>query len=390
MNTDKKYVNMQRGWPCKEQMDLSLPMLDILNSTQNFQYEVDYRSYAGTGGIQSAKRLFGDLIGAAEENVHVGSIRSIFMMFNIIGRAFQVGFPGFKPWRDNSKVKFICPVPGYDTHYWICDAYGIEMIPVQLLEDGPDMEYVEELVRCDDSIKGIWCVPKYSNPTGIIYSDNVCLRLAKMKPAADDFKIFWDNAYCVHDLTDSIYKIPNIRELAKKHGYEDRVFEFGSTSKITFPGGGIAFCATSENNLKWIRSTGIMQLQVADKINQLRHVKFLRSVEGIYAHMQKHREIIAPKFDLVNEIMEARLSRGQCKWTKPNGGYFFNIELENNRAKKVWERCRKEGVEFTPAGSSFPHKFDKDDKFLRIAPTYPSMEDLEYAINILCDSILVC
>ena len=293
------------------------------------------------------------------------------------------------PWKDFvGGVKFLCPSPGYEKHFNICKTFGIEMVQVPMNDFGPDMDVVEELVRDDDSIKGIWCVPLYSNPTGIIYSDETVQRLASMETKAEDFRIIWDNAYCVHHLTDEKCQIKNIIDECAKYGYPNRVFEFTSTSKITFPGGGVGVCAASVDNIKWLTQKSLLQLKSGDKINQLRHAMFLPSVEALHAHMKKHREIIKPKFDLVDRILHEQLDGWDvATWINPKGGYFINIKLLNGMAHDVWKKCKDAGVSITPAGSTFPYGDDKEDAYLRIAPTYPSLEDLDKAMHLLCVAI---
>ena len=286
-------INMERGWPCKRQLDLSMPMLDTVTSRTDLVQEVDYRGYDGTGGIMPLKRLFADILNVMEEEIYIGGTMSTTLMFDIVNKAFLWGFEGNRPWKTCEKVKFICPSPGYEKHFKICTAFGIEMIPVTMDEYGPDMDAIEKLAVSDDTIKGIWCVPLYSNPTGAIYSDEVVFRLASMKTAAEDFRLFWDNAYCVHHLTETKYKIRNIIRECEKAGNPDRVFEFASTSKITFPGGGVAVCASSIRNIQWMTKNSLLQLKSGDKINQLRHVLFLRDREGLDEHMARHRSIIA-------------------------------------------------------------------------------------------------
>lgn len=381
----KVSINIERGWPCAEQLELSMPMLDTVSSNTNLTREVDYRGYAGIGGIQPAKELFSKMLGVREEEIYIAGTMSTTIMYDLINKALLFGFPGKKAWREYKEIKFICPSPGYEKHFKICEAFGIKMIPVRMRDDGPDMDEVENLVLNDTTIKGIWCVPLYSNPTGAIYSDAVVKRLAMMKTAADDFRIFWDNAYCVHHLTDYEYQVLNILNECKSANCPERPLIFASTSKITFPGGGVAMCAALDKTIQWIKEKSILQLKTGDKINQLRHVLFLRDVEGIRKHMKKHRCIIEPKFDLVDNILNNNFKSGNLvRWSKPKGGYFFNIELVPNTAKRVWEMCKDAGVVFTPSGSTFPYGYDPEDKYLRVAPTYASIDDLEKAINLLC------
>ena len=387
MNTEIKELNMERGWPCKEQLDLSLPMLDVVTSESVLEYETDYRGYAGTGGIIPLKNIFAEILEVPNKQIYLGSTMSTTIMYDIVAKAMFWGLDGEKPWKDLEKVKFICPSPGYEKHFKICQMFGIEMIPVKIKEDGPDMDVVESLVAKDNNIKGMWCVPLYSNPTGTIYSDEVIKRIAHMK-AAKDFRVFWDNAYMVHHLTDKLVTITNILDETKKGEYPNRVFEFFSTSKITFPGGGVAGCASSEENIQWIEKNTLLQLKTGDKINQLRHALFLKNKQGVLAHMKKHRKIIKPKFDLIDEmLMDKFAGKEYIKWNNPDGGYFINVELKNFGARKVYDYCKKNGLKITPAGSTFPYGIDPEDKFLRLAPTYLPMNALEKASTILCDAI---
>lgn len=383
---DKKLdINMERGWPCNEQLQLAMPMLDLVTSDSELCREVDYRGYAGTAGIEPIKKIFADLLCVDKKEIYVGGTMSTSIMYDIVNKAVLFGIGSNPPWKD---AKFICPSPGYEKHFKICQTFGIQMISVDMLQDGPDMDTVEKLVQADETIKGIWCVPMYSNPTGAIYSDEVVMRLAKMKTKANDFKIFWDNAYCVHHLTDEIITIKNILTECKKYGNEDRVFEFASTSKMTFPGGGVAACASSENNIQWLTQNSLLQLKSGDKINQFRHALFLRDMNGIYSLMKKHRNIIKPKFDIVDKILHENLDGWNvAKWIKPKGGYFINIELSPNLASRTWQLCKEAGVRITPAGSMFPYGIDKRDSFLRLAPTFPTIDELKEAINVLCVAI---
>lgn len=378
-------LNMERGWPCKEQLDLSLPMLNLVNSDTVLEYETDYRGYAGTGGIIPLKKIFSEILDVPEEQIYLGPSMSTTIMYDIVAKAMLFGLDGQKPWKDLDKVKFICPSPGYEKHFKICQTFGIEMIPVEIRDDGPDMDFVETLLENDNTIKGMWCVPLYSNPTGSIYSDEVINRIVHMKAAAD-FRVFWDNAYMVHHLTDEEIIISNI--LKKNSQYPNRVFEFFSTSKITFPGGGVAGCASSLENIKWLEKSTLLQLKTGDKINQLRHAMFLKNKQGVLEHMAKHRKIIKPKFDLINEMLTDRFSDNDyVKWNNPKGGYFINLELELGGAKAVYEFCKERGLRITPAGSTFPNGVDIKDRFLRLAPTYLSLDELEIACTILCEAI---
>lgn len=377
-------ISMERGWPCREQLELSMPMLDLVGSDTDLEREVDYRGYAGTAGIEPLKKLFAEVLDAEPEEVYIGGTMSTTIMYDLVNKGVLSGFGGCRPWKDLERVRFLCPVPGYEKHFKICETFGIEMVPVEMDENGPDMDTVEKLVREDESVKGIWCVPLYSNPTGAVYSDETVIRLASMKTAAEDFRIFWDNAYCVHHLTDRKCAVMNIRRKCEESGYPDRVFEFASTSKITFPGGGVGVCVSSRENIRWLTKASLLQLKSGDKINQLRHYLFLKDAQGVEAHMKKHRDIIGPKFELTDRVLHEELDGWDlAEWKLPLGGYFFNVKLKENMAHEVWKACKKAGVSITPAGSTFPYGKDPEDAYLRLAPTYPSMEELEKAMHVL-------
>ena len=307
-------------------------------------------------------------------------------MYDTMARAMLFGVYGSeKPWGKYDKVKFLCPVPGYDRHFGICQDLGIEMINVPMLEDGPDMDLVESLIRDDETVKGIWCVPMYSNPEGVTYSDEVVRRFARLKPAAKDFRIFWDNAYCLHHLTDEHPKLLNLFEECQKTGNEDMFFIFTSFSKVTFPGASISALAASTNNLNEIKKHLSMQTIGSDKMNQYRHVRYFGNIENVKAHMLKHRAIIKPKFDIVLETLKKELSPlDVANWTEPKGGYFISVFTQPGCAKRTVELCRQAGVTLTPAGASFPYGIDPKDRVIRIAPTFPSLEELATAIQIFC------
>ncbi len=376
--------------PCKEQLELSMPMLSVVNENTQLCREVDYRGYAGTGGITPLKKLFAEILEVTEDEIYIGGTMSTTIMYDIVQKAFMLGLDKNPPWKNSECVKFICPSPGYEKHFKICETFGIQMIPVPIREDGPDMDLVENIAAEDETVKGIWCVPLYSNPTGAVYSDKVIERLAAMRTKAPDFCILWDNAYCVHHLTDEKCTIKNIIRECEKCGHPDRVFEFTSTSKITFPGGGVGICASSKKNIQWLTKHTLLQLKSGDKINQLRHVMFLQDPEGIHKHMRKHRAIIQPKFELADRILHEELDDWNiARWLKPRGGYFINLELLRGSATRVWELCRDAGVKITPAGSTFPYGKDPRDKFLRLAPTYPGIDELDQAMHLLCLAIKI-
>lgn len=384
-------LDMSRGKPSTEQLDLAMPMFDVFTNAASMLTAdgIDCRNYGCLTGIHDAKVLFGDLLGVKEEELIIGGNSSLAMMYDAVSRAMTHGVYGSeKPWGKCDKVKFLCPVPGYDRHFAICESFGIEMINIPLRSDGPDMDMIEKLVSEDESIKGIWCVPLYSNPDGIAYSDEVVKRFANLSPKAPDFRIFWDNAYCVHHLTDTPDKILNILDECRKTGKEDMVMIFASTSKISFSGAGVAIMAASVNNVEQITKLMGIQCISYDKINQLRHVKYFKNVDGIMEHMAKHRAIIAPKFKLVLDMLDSEIAElGVLEWNKPNGGYFISVNTLDGCAKRVVQLCKEAGVVLTSAGATFPYGKDPHDRNIRIAPTYPPLDELEAAMKIFCVSV---
>lgn len=379
-------LDMSRGKPCRDQLDLSMGLMDVLNSDADLSCEdgTDCRNYGVLGGIEEAKVLIGDMMENKPDNIMVYGNSSLNVMYDQIARSFTHGVMGNTPWCKLDKVKWLCPVPGYDRHFGITEYFGIEMIPVPMSPEGPDMDMVEKLVAEDEAIKGIWCVPKYSNPQGYSYSDETVRRFARLKPAAKDFRIYWDNAYGVHHLYDDKqdYLIEILAE-CKRAGNPDLVYKFASTSKVTFPGSGIAAIATSLNNLEDIKNQFKHQTIGHDKVNQLRHVRFFGDISGIVAHMRKHADIIRPKFEAVEQIFEENLSGlGIAEWTEPNGGYFISFDGMEGTAKAVIDRAKKAGVKLTPAGSTWPYHKDPHDNNIRIAPTYPTLEDLKTAAKL--------
>lgn len=379
-------LDMSRGKPSAEQLDLSMGMMDVLSSDSDLTCEdgTDCRNYGGLDGISEAKELLADMIEVPADNIIIYGNSSLNVMYDTISRSMTHGVMGNTPWCKLDKVKFLCQVPGYDRHFSITEYFGIEMINIPMTADGPDMDLVEKYVTTDPTVKGIWCVPKYSNPQGVVYSDETVERFAKLKPAADDFRIFWDNAYTVHHLYDDKQaEIPNILELCEKEGNPDMVFEFCSTSKVTFPGAGVAGICTSEKNREDIKKRLTIQTIGHDKINQLRHARFFKDVDGIKAHMAKHAALIRPKFELVENILTDEIaSRGIGTWVKPLGGYFFGFEALSGCAKEIVAKCKEAGVTMTGAGSPFPYKKDPDDSVIRIAPTYPSLDELKKAAEV--------
>ncbi|MFS0562298.1 aminotransferase class I/II-fold pyridoxal phosphate-dependent enzyme [Terribacillus sp. 179-K 1B1 HS] len=381
-------LDMSRGKPCTEQLDLSQPMLDILTSSSTVKTEngTDARNYGVLDGIPEAKALFASILEVEPAQVIVGGNSSLTMMHDSIVQFLLHGVSEeATPWIKQGNVKFLCPSPGYDRHFTICEALGIEMIPVAMTPEGPDMDEVEKLAAADPQIKGIWCVPKYSNPDGFTYTDAVVDRLAGMQTAANDFRIFWDNAYIVHHLSDEPDELKNIMTAAADAGQPDRVMEFTSTSKVTFPGSGVAALASSEKNIAFYKKNLSVQSIGPDKLNQIRHVAFLKDKDTLSAHMKKHAAIIAPKFHTVLSILEEKLGgKGIADWTNPNGGYFISLNTMDGCAKDVVELAKKAGVTLTGAGATYPYGKDPSDRNIRIAPTLPPMEELKKAIEVLC------
>lgn len=381
-------LNMARGKPGKEQLDLSLDLLDVLNSKSDFigSDGMDCRNYGVLEGIEECRKLFGDILGVDSEYVMVGGSSSLNMMFDTISCLMTKPIvEGCKPWYEVKNRKFLCPVPGYDRHFGITEYYGFEMIPVPMTENGPDMDVVEKLVESDDSIKGIWCVPKYSNPQGITYSDETVKRFAALKPAAKDFRIMWDNAYCIHDINDTPDELLNIFDECKKNGTEDMPILFCSTSKITFPGAGVAAMAASDNNMKVFKERYNYEVISYDKLNMLRHVRYFKDFDGVMEHMQKHKEVLRPKFDIVLNALDENLRPvGIGEWTNPNGGYFVSIDVLSGTAKRVVQLCKEAGVVLTGAGATYPYGKDPDDKNIRIAPTFPPNDELKTAMDVFC------
>ncbi len=375
-------LNMSRGKPAPDQVAVSFPVLDEIGAKSDLCAEdgTDCTNYGGLDGIPEARKLFADILDTDPEHVMVMGNSSLNIMFDQVARGFTHGYFGNKPWHNYVKVKFLCPVPGYDRHFLVTQHFGIEMVNIPMTSDGPDMDIVEQLVSSDETVKGLWCVPKYSNPTGITFSENTVKRLAALKPAAPDFRIFYDNAYCMHDLYDDAPVLPDILKLCEAAGNPDMVFEFASTSKITFPGAGIAAIAASEGNLKEIKNHLKIQTIGHDKLNQLRHARYFKNADGVREHMKKHADYIRPKFEVVLEGLEAELAgTGVGNWTRPLGGYFISFETLPGCAGRVYEICKEAGVVLTGAGATYPYGKDPQDSNLRIAPTYPSVDELKQA-----------
>ena len=387
-------LDMSRGKPSVDQLDLSMGMMDVLSSDDDLTCEdgTDCRNYGVLDGIKEAKELLGDMMEVHPDQIIIYGNSSLNVMYDTVSRSMTQGVMGNTPWCKLDKVKFLCPVPGYDRHFAITEYFGIEMINVPMTPTGPDMDIVEELIANDDSIKGIWCVPKYSNPQGISYSDETVRRFARLKPAAPDFRIYWDNAYTIHHLYDHDQDhLIEILAECKRAGNPDLVYKFASTSKVSFPGSGIAAIACSQNNLVDIKKQLKIQTIGHDKVNQLRHVRFFGDIHGMVEHMRKHADIMRPKFEAVIEILERELGGlGIGSWTSPKGGYFISFDSLDGCAKSIVGRCKKAGLIMTGAGATYPYGKDPHDSNIRIAPSYPPLSDLILAMELfaLCVKIV--
>lgn len=376
-------LNMARGKPCKEQLDLSDGLIQV---DEAMKEGADYRNYGILDGIPELKSIFAQILDVDRDECFIGGSSSLNLMYDMVTKAMFLGTADSdKPWSMQGQVKFLCPVPGYDRHFGVCEALGIEMVNVPMTQDGPDMDCVEALVRDDSMIKGIWCVPKYANPSGITYSDEVVQRLATMETAAKDFRIFWDNAYAVHDLTNEPDALASILEACKNASHASRVYLFASTSKITYAGAGVAAMAMNETNLSHVKKQMSYQTIGYNKVNQYMHARFLGNYEGLREHMKGHAAILAPKFERVLSILKEELAEDNiASWNEPKGGYFISLDVMPHTAKSVVARCRECGVTLTPAGATYPYGQDEDDKNIRIAPTFPPLAELDTAIRILC------
>ena len=383
-------LDMSRGKPSTSQLDISLGLLDVLTSKSGFLASdgIDCRNYGGLDGIPEAKQLMAEMMGTAPEHVIVFGNASLSIMYDSISRSYTHGVLGNTPWCKLDKIKFLCPVPGYDRHFAITERFGIEMINIPMTQDGPDMDLVEDLVNHDETVKGTWCVPKYSNPQGINYSDDTVRRFASLKPAAKDFRIYWDNAYVIHHLyEDHQAELLDIISECEKAGNPDIVYEFASTSKVSFSGAGIAALAASKANLDDIKKQLTIQTIGYDKINQLRHVTYFKNLEGLKQHMKKHANEMRPKFEAVLDVLEEELAdTGIASWEKPYGGYFISFEAMEGCAKKIVAKCKEAGVTLTGAGATYPYGKDPKDSNIRIAPSFPYLEELAQATDlfVLC------
>lgn len=379
-------LDMSRGKPSPEQFAALEPLLtEITKSSECYSENgLDCRNYGGPDGIPEVKRIFTAMLSLPEKNIIIGGNSSLSLMYDQITRAYCFGIRGEKPW-SLIKAKFLCPVPGYDRHFAITERFGIEMIPIPMLSTGPDMDMVEKLAENDETVKGMWSVPKYSNPTGVTYSDETVIRLAKMQPKAKDFCIMWDNAYCIHDLNDTPDTLLDIFAEAKKYGNQDSIYQFASTSKITYSGAGVSCIAASDNNVRDIISEISVRIICQDKLNMLRHARFLPDMASIKKVMELHKSIIAPKFRLCLEYFEKELSGIEnLSWTKPNGGYFITLFVPHGKAKQIVSLAAAAGLVLTSAGAGFPYSTDPDDTAIRIAPTFPTLKELEKALELLC------
>ena len=379
-------LNMARGKPGKSQLNLVSGLLDILVEPSECELgNVDIRNYGELSGMPEAKKYFSEILGVKENECFIGGNASLQLMYMTICEAFTNGLLNSeKPWFKLDKIKWLCPVPGYDRHFTITEKLGFEMINIPMLETGPDMDLVEELVK-DESVKGMWNVPKFSNPQGIIYSEETVRRLAALKPAAKDFMLMWDNAYCIHEFDGDFMEFPDIIGLCKEYGNADMAYEFASTSKVTFPGAGISVMASSEANIKYLTKSFGVQVISFDKVNQIRHVKFLKDKANTLALMREHAKIMKPKFDTVIKYLDREIAPlGIGSWVVPKGGYFVSYEAMENTAKRVLELAKEAGVEMTPAGATFPYRKDPQDSNIRIAPSLPPVEELEDAMDVFC------
>lgn len=382
-------LNLARGKPSKAQIDVATDILGTVTSAEDcFVDGIDSRNYGELNGLPCAREFFADLLDCKPEQTFVGGNSSLNLMFDVISRAYSHGLlHSERPWHKEETVKFLCPSPGYDRHFAITEFFGAELITVGMTANGPDMDMVEELVK-DPQVKGIWCVPKYSNPDGIIYSDETIRRFASLKPAAPDFVIMWDNAYCVHEFDGEYIPFPDIISMCAQAGNPDMVYEFASTSKITFAGGGISVMATSEANIAHMSKMMAIQTISYDKVNQLRHVRFLKDKANTISLMKRHAELLKPKFNVVADYLEREIKPlGFAQWNRPKGGYFVSFNTMPGTAKRALELCKEAGVVMTPAGATYPYGKDPQDSNIRIAPSLPPVSDLEQAMDVFCTCV---
>ncbi len=387
----KLNLNMARGKPARAQLDMVSDILQTLKTPQDcFDGDIDSRNYGELAGLPSARAYWADVLGCRAEQVFVGGAASLNMMFDVVSRAYTHGLPESpRPWCREEKVKFLCPAPGYDRHFQIGEFFGAELIYIPMTETGPDMDLVEEYVK-DSQVKMIWTVPKYANPDGCIFSEETIRRFAELKPAAPDFAIIWDNAYCLHEFKGEYVPFPDILSLCEKAGRPNMVYEFASTSKITFAGGGISCMAASEENIRYFTGVFGVQMISYDKVNQLRHVKYLQNKAHTLEIMKGHAAIMAPKFAVVSDWLSREIGPlGIARWTEPSGGYFVSLYTMPGTAKRVWQLCREAGVVLTNAGAAYPYRHDPADSHLRIAPSLPPVEELEKAMEVLCTGIKI-
>lgn len=384
IKTQNLALDMTRGKPSHEQVALSAPMLDLLNSQTPLVDEgVEVANYGAPCGIPSARKLAAQILGTNPVQTLVMGSSSLNIMYDLVCHGFTMGIAGNKPWHQQPQVKWLCPAPGYDRHFAITAAFGIKNIPIPMNQDGPDMDMVRRLVENDPAVKGIWCVPKYANPTGVVYSDEVVRCFAALKPAAPDFRIFWDNAYCVHGFGDEEDTLLNIFDAVSAAQNQDLVYEFGSTAKMTFPGSGMAYVAASPADIAEIKKVFSLERVCPEKISQLAHTLFLKDLEGVKAHMSKHAALLAPRFALVEDILTQNLGElGIASWSHPHGGYFVSFEGVAQSARKIVQTTAELGVALTPAGSTWPYGDDPNDSNIRLAPTYPSFDELKQALEV--------
>lgn len=387
-------LDMSRGKPTPEQLDMGMELMDVLNSSSDMKTEngTDCRNYGVLEGIAEARKLMADMLSVPTENVIIGGNASLQLMYDTVARSMIHGVNGSTPWCKKEKIKFLCPVPGYDRHFKITESFGIEMINIPMTENGPQMDLVEQYVNTDPTVKGIWCVPKYSNPQGYTYSDETVKRFASLSPAAEDFRIYWDNAYCVHDLyTDQKTELLEILSECEKAGNPDMVYEFASTSKVSFAGAGISCVVSSDKNLAWFKKSMTVQTISFDKVNQLRHVRYFKNAEGISKHMKRHADILRPKFEAVERVFDEELTGLEIgSFTKPLGGYFISFEAMDGCAKKIVEKCKEAGVVLTGAGATFPYGLDPKDSNIRIAPSYPTPQEMAEAAKLFVLCVKLC